>query len=479
MKKKKIFIFYFIITIIFFGMLIKLEFATDTYAVFNFNKEEVFMQYAMSGRFITGIIFKFFKLINVPEIIMYELSFAFAVFCATLSQYILYKIIEKVVKSKLLKILIPTLIIINPFSIELFLFIEKGIMWFGILMCILATNQTIRFFETKLKKHIIFALIFMFLANCSYQGVVGIFLSISLVFILKYSKNIKQFVVNNFIVGIIYAIPALLDLVLVKILYKASRINGQVVLLDSMKLIIQNTQNMYLKMYDLLPKYVFILLILFTFVVFCCKILKDNKRFSNVLSFFYIIIGITFVAIAPQIVQPTHLIWFSPRSTYSFASMYGILILYLAMNYEVGYIIKNLILLISFLLIIFQVQKFITIEKDRYILNKNDKEITMQIIEQIENYEKQTGNIINKISWDQDEKANYSYNGIFVTSDMNVKCYSSDWSTVEILKYYLKRNIKLEKKDKKLEEFFKSKNWNEFNIEQILFDKNKLNLCNY
>ena len=477
--KKKIFIFYFIITIIFLGMLIKLEFATDTYAVFNFNKEEVFMQYAMSGRFITGIVFKILKTISIPETILYKISFAFAFFCATLSQYILYKIIEKDVKSKLLKILIPTLIIINPFSIELFLFIEKGIMWFGILMCILATNQTIRFFKTKLKKNIIFALIFMFLANCSYQGVVGIFLSISLVFILKYSKNIKQFVVNNFIVGIIYAIPALLDLVLVKILYKASRINGQVVLLDSMKLIIQNTQNMYLKMYDLLPKYVFILLILFTFVVFWCKILKDNKRFSNVLSFFYIIIGITFVAIAPQIVQPTHLIWFSPRSTYSFASMYGILILYLAMNYEVGYIIKNLILLISFLLIIFQVQKFITIEKDRYILNKNDKEITMQIIEQIENYEKQTGNIINKISWYQDEKANYSYNGIFVTSDMNVKCYSSDWSTVEILKYYLKRNIKLEKKDEKLEEFFKSKNWNEFNIEQILFDKNKLNLCNY
>ena len=76
-------------------------------------------------------------------------------------------------------------------------------------------------------------------------------------------------------------------------------------------------------------------LILFTFVVFCCKILKDNKRFSNVLSFFYIIIGITFVAIAPQIVQPTNLIWFGPRSTYSFASMYGVLILYLAMGWLV------------------------------------------------------------------------------------------------------------------------------------------------
>ena len=53
--------FYTFTTLLFFGMLIKFEFATDTYAVFNFNKEEVFMQYAMSGRFITGFIFKIFN----------------------------------------------------------------------------------------------------------------------------------------------------------------------------------------------------------------------------------------------------------------------------------------------------------------------------------------------------------------------------------------------------------------------------------
>ena len=477
--KKRIFIFYFVITIIFFGMLFKLEFATDTYAVFNFDKEEVFMQYAMSGRFITGIIFKILKIINVPEIIMYELSFLLAIACATLSQFILYQIIEKDVKNKWLKTLIPTLIIINPFSIELFLFIEKGIMWFGILMCILAVQQTVKFLETKQKKYTIEALLLMFIANCSYQGVVGIFLSISLVFILKYSKNIKQFIVNNFIVGVIYVIPAFLDLILVKKLYKSSRINGQVLFLNSLKVILQNTKNMYLKMYNLLPKYAFILLILFTFMAFCCKIWKGNKKILNISKFFYIIIGITFVAIVPQIFQPTNLIWFSPRSTYSFASMYGILILYLAMNYELGYIIKNLVLVISFLLLIIQMQKFITIEKDRYILNKNDKKVTMQIIEQIENYEKQTGNSINQISWYQDEKANYTYDGIFVTSDMNVKCYSSDWSTVEILKYYLKRNIRLAENNEVLADYFKNKNWDEFNIEQVMFDKRLLYLCNY
>ena len=34
--KKKTFILYTAITLIFFGMLIKLEYATDTYSVFNF-----------------------------------------------------------------------------------------------------------------------------------------------------------------------------------------------------------------------------------------------------------------------------------------------------------------------------------------------------------------------------------------------------------------------------------------------------------
>ena len=116
--------FYTFTTLLFFGMLIKFEFATDTYAVFNFNKEEVFMQYAMSGRFITGFIFKIFKSINISEKIIYALSYLLAVISTILSQYFLYKIIEDV-KNKTIRILIPTLIIINLFSIELFMFIEK------------------------------------------------------------------------------------------------------------------------------------------------------------------------------------------------------------------------------------------------------------------------------------------------------------------------------------------------------------------
>ena len=203
MKVLKKIWFYFFVSIIFFGLLFKMEYATDTYSVFNFDEQAIFFQYAMSGRFVTAVIGKIVKATNLSEQTIYSGSYVLAMLCTIFSQYLLYTLIEKNVENKALKLIIPILIIINPFSIELFMYIEKGIMWFGVLMCIVGVKNIIKYFETRKRKYILFAMLQVFIANCSYQGIVGIFLSISLVYIIKYSKNIKQFVFNNFLVGII------------------------------------------------------------------------------------------------------------------------------------------------------------------------------------------------------------------------------------------------------------------------------------
>ena len=474
---KKLF-FYFFISVIFFGLLFKMEYATDTYSVFNFDKQAIFNQYAMSGRFVTAIIGKMVKILNLSEQAIYLGSYILAMNCAVFSQYLLYTIIEKNVENNIFRLIIPILIIINPFSIELFLYIEKGIMWFGILMCIIGVKSIVSFFETNKRKYILFAMILMFIANCSYQGIVGIFVSITLVFILKYSNSIKQFIVYNYIVGSVYVVPAVLDFLIMKLIFKTSRINGNVALIESFKKILKYTIEMYIKMYNLLPKYAFILLILFTFTVFCSKIWKE-KKIVHILKILYLIIGITIFAVAPHFIQPTDSIWFVPRSTYSFASMYGIIVLYLVMNYEINGLFKKVIIAISCFFILFQAQIFIKIEKDRYILNKKDESITMQIIKQINKYEKQTGKKITQVSIYEDEKTNFTYNGIFATGDMNIKCYSTDWSAIEILKYYSKKDLKLVEKDKKIEQKYNNKNWDEFNLEQIIFKDNTINICNF
>ena len=44
-----------------------IDYATDTYAVFNFDKDQIFNQFAMSGRFITAYIGKIVKILNISE----------------------------------------------------------------------------------------------------------------------------------------------------------------------------------------------------------------------------------------------------------------------------------------------------------------------------------------------------------------------------------------------------------------------------
>lgn len=96
------------------------------------------------------------------------------------------------IKNKFIKLIIPVLIVINIFSIELYLFMEKGIMMFSVLLEILA----VYFFKKALekdKKFLLLSILMMLLANFSYQGTVGLFVVISAIYVIKYSKISRSF----------------------------------------------------------------------------------------------------------------------------------------------------------------------------------------------------------------------------------------------------------------------------------------------
>ena len=188
---KKIIIF-FAITIIFFGMLINMEYATDTYSVFTIGARKNIIHFLGTGRFVTAIIIVIVRLLNLKESCIYFLSFVMACICLIASLYELEKIIYKDVKKNVISIILSTLIILNAFIIELFMFIEKGILIASILFIILAIKHLIKYFENKDKKEILKTLVWMLLANGSYQGTVALFIAIATVYVLKYSKNIKK-----------------------------------------------------------------------------------------------------------------------------------------------------------------------------------------------------------------------------------------------------------------------------------------------
>lgn len=458
-----------------------IEYATDTYSVFNFNADQVYNQFAMSGRFITAIVGRCVKLLGFSEQAIYLGSFILAIISVLICQFKIYKIIKNDVKNKDFRMLIALLIIVNPFSIELFLFIEKGIMWFGVLMAICAVEQVIKYLDSNKKRYIIYSIIFMFLANCSYQGVVGIFVAISLIYVLKYSKNIKDFLINNLIIGVIYIIPATVDYVLIKILYQGSRLNGQTIIVDSILKIFNGTIQMITGTYGILPKFLFIWCIGIIFICLLVQIVQKKKNYvKEVIKVLYIIFGTIVITVAPQIMQPTTSIWFVARSTYSFGALYGILILYLYLKFPPKKMVSIVVILTSILLIIFQYTKFTTIVNDRYRLNQIDYEISMLIVDKIKSYEQVTQNEITKLEIYSDKNPSYTYDGIFATGDTNVKAYGTDWSTEAILEYYLKRDLQVTEKNDELNKSFIYQDWNDFDIDkQVLIREDTVVICRY
>ena len=478
--KSKEMLFYIVITTIFFGVFCSIEYAVDTYATFSFSVQDLYNQFVPCGRFIIVLVGTILKFLNLKNKITYLLSFTVAIICMIISQYKLYKIIEKDVKSKKLKIIIPTLIILNVFSIELFLFIEKGIMIFSILMCICALEAVIYFFETKKKKYILYALIYMLLANFSYQGVTGIFVAIALVYILKYSKTIKDFLVNNTVFACIYGIPAVIDYVLIRILSVGSRVSGEIVLVESIKKIEKSTFEMIIYTHKLLPKYFYLALVgIITIILVWQIISKENKKIKGILKIAYLFTGIIAVTILPQIMQSTEWIWFVPRSTYSYAAIYGILILYLTINYDLKENVTKIIIILSGVLLVLQFYTFNKISTDRYKVNAVDYEITKKICQSIDEYEEKTGNKIDKIAIYNDKEIEYSYNGIFITGDINLKAYSKEWGVLSIIEYYYNRKLTQVEIDTVKKEEFDKKNWTSFSNEQLVFEGNTLHLCMY
>ena len=143
------------VVLIFFGTLNAIEFAVDSYATLTFSMKEFFNQFASSGRFVLIVAGGILKVLELKPETSYMVSFILAIVCMTISMFKLYNMLEKDIKSKGIRKIIPILVILNAFSIELFLFIEKGIMIFSFMMSIFAVGEIKKWLEEKKNKYLI------------------------------------------------------------------------------------------------------------------------------------------------------------------------------------------------------------------------------------------------------------------------------------------------------------------------------------
>lgn len=461
-----------LISILFFGTFAKMEYATDTYAVLENSATEMFKHFLTAGRFVTAIAYGIIKILHIGEKTAYTLSFILAVICTSLSVYKLDKIFSKEINAKWMSMLASILIVINIFSIELYLFIEKGILMLSVLFCILAFEKLIEYFEGERKK-ILPVFVYMIFANFSYQGTVALFVTLSLIYIIKYTKDIKSFIKNNIITALCYGIPAVINYGIVKFIFHNSRVSSENNLWVSINKIISDTKYMVTTTYDIIPKYLFLTILIFIatiIVIGVTKQYKDKRQKSWLLfGMFYVLIGNLITTIFPQIMQSTASIWFVPRSTYAFASLIGILLVYLFMNVNVNERLQKILIIVLIVYMSVQYIGFQNIIRDRYILNYMDFSYCKQIEDKIQNYEKENEQKVIKVAFYQNNEMQYSYPNIYSNRDTNIRAMYPAWSRMDAINYYLDRDFEeTEGKEEVFKKYFENRKWKNYSDEQIV-----------
>lgn len=433
-------LFCLLIVLVFFGNFVKFEYATDTYSAMQsinyVNKSRSWLQL---GRPILALWWYIISALNFSGYAKYLSSFIIAIFATFLAIFKLNKIIRKDVDNQYLSLVISTIIIINPFTIELFLFIEKGIMMLSVLFAIMASEKFIDFLETHKKSKILVSFIFAVLSSFCYQGSLGLFLVINCVYIAKKSENIKKFIINNFILALTYGVTLIVNFLLVT---SKSRVGGEIVLSETIHRTILGVGHM-LTTYYIWPTYMLIALLIILAVLLVIVLIKNKEKsrvkLFNVFSFIYIALALLVASVLPVVVQSTNAIWFVPRSTFAFGAIFGLLSLYLILINKNSKIVNQIMIVLITLVLIIQFYRFNEIILDHYKLNYRDKVIAVEINNSIKEYEAQNNIDIKKIGFFRE---NYStYSDLFTFGNINESAYNAEWSDFNIFNYYSGRRL--------------------------------------
>lgn len=484
MDRRWYLLLYGLIALVFFGAFVKLEFATDTYADIMMPAKGIIANFVQSGRFITLGFFIVFRGLYIDINVVSFLSFVVAIVSLVMALYILEGIFERLItKNRVWAGILPLLIIINPFIVELFLFIEKGVMLFGILLAVLTVYYFAEYLKGGNRSDLIKSIGMSIGAAVCYQGIVGLIITLIALIVIVQSKHLKDFIRNTLIGGLVYIIGPVVDILIAKILSSGGRIGGEIILRESLSRIWHGTWNM-LGIFEIMPVVVFWGLFGLIMLVGGLTLLMKRREMSVkdwliLPEVIYLVLVVVLAAVAPQIVQSSEAIWIAPRSAYVFGALNGVVLA--LMIWKMPSVLeawREKILLIG--VGVYVVSEFMglnTIILDRYSMNEIDRLRAERIGAEILAYEQKSGTEVRKVMVAQDGNMMWSYPGIFNIASLNGSAFSTAWSDVNSLSYWNGRYFERVETSEGWSQYCAGRDWQYYDEEQIGFDGDMMMIC--
>lgn len=484
--------FVFLLCLCFFSMDVFIEYATDTYALFQNLNEVVDIMIRYNSRIIVGVVFQLWYWSGIANETFYYISYFIAIFMLVAAVFLLQKILRNMIKNEFLRIAMSFVTIANVYIIEYFMFIEKGLFIFAIFFNVAAFFYMFRFFNDKRKRNCFLSFLCLACAMFTYQGTVGLFVVLCLPFAYRSAVNLKVYIRNICYTMFVYGSACIVDYFVLTFIFGSTKLKDSGLQSDdilanlvfAVKGLVQNT----VFTCGILPKYVFIaftcLVIIFSMIGIFVRS-KEKIVYMQLLNLFIVFAGTAAVSTSTIIMGSG---WFAARVIYPYASMFGIFLINFYVNifddnYNTGnrfYKYVNVVMgciVIFFLLI--QNFQFHKITKDKYLTNYTDKYRCEIIEESIHNYENKTNVKLQYISFYRDGQPDIQYDGLFHQGDLVVSSFVTDWSDLAAINYYSNKTYMRGEVNPKYQTYFSEKDWKVFSEEQLIFDGDTLHFCVY
>lgn len=366
---------------------------------------------------------------------------------------------------------------INPFYLEWFLFPECYFM-FG--TSIVLSALAVYFSSGKLtQRKWIITLIFTVLAVNSYQACLGICMVYMMTFSLvrnEFELDVKAIKELVSIIGInlIAALSNLASMHIVKVFSVAMSNRAPSITAETL---IKNIQTIWsaqsgiaYNALHLLPEYIFTILLVCIGILFIYAIWKQHKSEGShwkvqntILIVFVIILGYGAV-FAVQIFSGN--LWLAPRTIVGtfFSITCVVLIIYFLLRQATC--ARKILLSISCVIIAFfslQVQK---ISSDQLISNKIEQMEVQIILNEINNYEERTGQIVTKIAITSDKYTTWSYPGVICAYDINTRATAYGSYLKYMLEWISGRQFESVSYSEVMGDEAQEKNWDSLNVGQ-------------
>lgn len=485
----KKFIFIFLLGIIITGISILPTQADDAYCTIKNGYLITVQTFLEAGRIFTALVFYFYHVISLPFDLMGIIAIILSNVFLAISILLIFNFLNKKIstESKLTKLLlfISTFIMFyNPCTIEILIFDESFIMCLGIMFTVIAS---LKICKNNLKNYI-YAFILCALGTLCYQGTTCYFIPLAFVLLLIDNLNVdkkekpKIFIKKAVIAGLILMGSYLISYMTIQICLgilgtSNDRVNNFDILANINHVIFYLFPYATGTLFYYINPIIYYSLSIFLLVVTLILGIKQK----NIIKFVWLLFTILFCFLAPFILNFATGSYTSARLASTICIIPSIITIFLIFFFKIEEtkITKYLVYIIVGIYSIYIAYLFVLNNIADRARFREDMNSLNQIYQSIENYEKETNKKVTTIYFKTDSFSPTNYN--FKVKNMNsLRMQYTGWSLDCAVNAYSNKKYKFyEMPQEDFDKYFKGKEYDEFNKEQLVFKNQTLYLLVY